>query len=155
VVYDLRPLALDGMGLVGAVREYAALLSRDNGGAALTVSVESPQALGELPAAVEVAAYRIAAEALTNVVRHSTATTALVCLTVEETGLRIEVCDNGVNAEAWRPGVGLTSMRERTVELGGAWKLCHDGTGGRVTIVLPLAHVDHSAPITTMPGQRR
>jgi hypothetical protein len=62
LVYDLRPPALDGMGLVGAVREYAAVLGRRRDGTPVSVSVEASADLAELPAAVEVAAYRIATE---------------------------------------------------------------------------------------------
>jgi two-component system NarL family sensor kinase len=133
---DLRPPVLDGMGLVGALREYAAVLAGDG---ALRVSVEAPNALEDLPAAVEVAAYRIVTEALTNVIRHSTATRAVVTLTVDETALRLEVKDDGVNAEdSWQPGTGLTSIRERTAELGGASEIRYDRTGGAVRASLPL-----------------
>ena len=71
LAYDLRPPVLDGMGLVGALREYAAVLA---GNGALRVSVEAPNTLEDLPAAVEVAAYRILTEALTNVVGPTTRT---------------------------------------------------------------------------------
>lgn len=140
LVYDLRPPALDGLGLLGALREYAAMTSRRGDGAALTVTVDGPAALAELPAAVEVAAYRIATEALTNVIRHSTATTAAVRLTVETDVLRLGVLDNGVNAgPEWRAGVGLNSMSERAAELGGLFEIRYDQTGCSVDVVLPLA----------------
>ena len=113
VVYDLRPPALDGLGLVGALQEYAVVLSRRGDGGPLAVTVDAPAAVGELPAAVEVAAYRIATEALTNVARHSTATTAAVRLSLDGRALRVEVHDNGVNsAGGWAPGVGLTAAGE-------------------------------------------
>jgi signal transduction histidine kinase len=139
LVYELRPPALDGLGLVGALREYAAMAAHRGDGAALTVTVDAPAALAELPAAVEVAAYRIATEALTNVIRHSTATTAAVRLTVETDALRLGVLDNGVNAgPEWKPGVGLTSMSERATELGGRCDIRYDRTGCVVEVVLPL-----------------
>lgn len=145
LAYDLRPPVLDGMGLIGALREYAAVLSGDG---ALVVSVEAPNALEDVPAAVEVAAYRIVTEAVTNVIRHSTATRAVVTLTVEETALRLEVQDNGVNAEdSWQPGIGLTSIRERAAELGGASEIRCDRTGGEVRVSLPL-----SSPARPSPG---
>jgi two-component system NarL family sensor kinase len=140
LVYALRPPALDGLGLVGALREYAAMVSHRADGAALSVTVDAPSALDELPAAVEVATYRIATEALTNVVRHSSATSAAVRITVERDALRLGVCDNGVNAGSeWKPGVGLTSIRERAAELGGQCEIRYDGTGCTVDVVLPLA----------------
>ena len=150
LAYDLRPPVLDGMGLIGALREHAAMLAGDE---ALTVSVQAPTAIVDLPAAVEVAAYRIATEALTNVIRHSTATRAVVTLTVEETALRLEVRDNGVNAEdSWQPGVGLTSIRERTAELGGASEIRYDRTGGQVRVSLPLPSPATAPPKTGSPA---
>ncbi|MDX6261801.1 MAG: hypothetical protein QOH84_3489 [Kribbellaceae bacterium] len=140
LVYELRPPALDGLGLLGALREYAAMASRRGDGGALTVTVDAPATLAELPAAVEVAAYRIATEALTNVIRHSTATAAAVRLTVETDVLRLGVLDNGVNAgPEWKAGVGLTSMSERATELGGRCDIRYDRTGCVVDVVLPLA----------------
>ena len=59
LVYDLRPPALDSLGLLGALRENAMVLSRRADGAALEVVVDAPAALADLPAAVEVAAFRI------------------------------------------------------------------------------------------------
>ncbi|MEI8412358.1 MULTISPECIES: sensor histidine kinase [unclassified Kribbella] len=139
LVYGLRPPALDGLGLLGALREYAMMVSRRSDGAALAVTVEAPPALAELSAAVEVATYRIATEALTNVVRHSTATIAAVRLSVDADALHLEIRDNGVNSGApWQPGVGLTSISERTAELGGQFEIQYDGTGCSVSVVLPL-----------------
>jgi signal transduction histidine kinase len=144
LVYELRPPALDGMGLAGALREYASLLSRRGDGTALKVTLDAPEALPELPAAVEVAAYRIATEALTNVVRHSTATEADVSIGISGGALRLSVRDNGSNdgpndgSNGWRPGVGLTSIRERAAELGGDCEIGHDHIGARVMVSLPL-----------------
>ena len=148
LVYELRPPALDGMGLVGALREYASLLSRRGDGAALTVTLDAPSAVPELPAAVEVAAYRIATEALTNVVRHSSATEAGVRLGLSGATLTLSVRDNGANEGngEWRPGIGLTSIRERTAELGGECEIVHDRTGARVSVSLPLTSAFVPAP---------
>ncbi len=115
VVYDLRPPALDELGLVGALREQAARLSA--GGDGLSVSVEASD-LPPLPAAVEVAAYRIATEALTNVFRHAGAHRCLVELTLAD-ALIVEVTDDGRGMGSRSAGVGLTSMRERASELRG------------------------------------
>jgi signal transduction histidine kinase len=138
LVYELRPPALDSLGLVEALREYAVVLSRRADATPLRVVVEA-EPLGELPAAVEVAAYRIATEALTNVTRHSSAGSAVVRLTVVDGQLRVAVHDDGVNVAAgWQPGVGLTSIRERAAELGGSCSIQLDRTGGRVDVTLPL-----------------
>jgi two-component system NarL family sensor kinase len=138
LVYDLRPPALDSLGLVEALREQAAVMGKRENAGPLRVSVEAPTPLPELPAAVEVAAYRIVTEALTNVVRHSSASAAVVMLTVTAGVLQISVHDDGINLGAgWQAGVGLTSIRERAAELGGRCRIEHDRTGGRVDVELP------------------
>jgi nitrate/nitrite-specific signal transduction histidine kinase len=73
------------------------MLSRGGDGAALTITLDAPKALPDLPAAVELAVYRIATEALTNVVRHSSATAAEVHLGIDGDTLRLAVHDNGTN----------------------------------------------------------
>lgn len=141
LVYDLRPPALDEFGLVGALCEQAASFVRGGAGHpdGLRVSVEAPGELPPLPAAVEVAAYRIGAEAVTNVARHANASHCLLRLSLNG-ALEVEVTDNGVGATAsWRPGVGLMSMRERAAELGGTCTVGPDPRGGtRVHARLPL-----------------
>src|SRR5215831_2998873 len=89
LVYELRPPALDDLGLTGALAQHAASCSTPGG---LQVSIDTGPAL---PAAVEVAAYRIATEAVTNVARHAGARTATVTLTASENRLQVEVTDDG------------------------------------------------------------
>jgi two-component system NarL family sensor kinase len=142
LVYDLRPPALDSLGLVEALREQATLLGRREDAAPLQVNIEAPRELPELPAAVEVAAYRIVTEALTNVIRHSSASAANVRLSTSAGTLHVAIHDDGINLESsWQPGVGLTSIRERAAELGGRCRIQHDRTGGRVDVELPLPQV--------------
>jgi signal transduction histidine kinase len=139
LVYELRPPALDSLGLLGALQEYAMVLSRRADGAPLSVTVESATPLENLPAAAEVAAYRIVTEALTNVTRHSTADAAVVRLAVRDGELHAAVHDDGVNAGTGvQPGVGLTSIRERAAELGGRCTIRLDRTGGRIDVWLPV-----------------
>ena len=139
LVYDLRPPALDSLGLVGALHEYAVVVSRRVDSTPLTVTLDAPEHVGDLPAAVEVAAYRIVTEALTNVTRHSNARAAVVRLAVEGGELHVAVHDDGVNVTGgWQPGVGLTSIRERAAELGGRCTIQLDRTGGRVDVHLPV-----------------
>jgi signal transduction histidine kinase len=108
------------------------------------MSLEAGDALGELPAAVEVAAYRIVAEALTNVVRHSGARTCTVRLDRDDAGgvpaLYVEIVDDGIGLATTRhDGVGLVSMRERARELGGDCTVLTDRDGGcRVRARLPM-----------------
>ncbi|MFL6073332.1 MAG: histidine kinase [Mycobacteriales bacterium] len=134
LVYGLRPPALDELGLASALRRHGEALP-------LTVTVDAPDPLPVLPAAVEVAAYRIATEALTNVARHTRAGTARVELTVDpaDWAVRLAIIDDGAPDGPWVPGVGLTSIRERVAELGGECQLGPTPRGGRVLAVLPLA----------------
>jgi len=123
LVRELRPPALDELGLVEAIRQRAGEFAAPNGpdGAGrLSISVEAPRPLPALNAAVEVAAYRIAVEAMTNVVRHARASHCVVRLTATRE-LEVEVLDDGIGVDPSLPaGVGLSSMRERTAELGGS-----------------------------------
>lgn len=141
LVYNLRPPALDELGLTGAIREYVARLRSETQAqpAALKVTVDLPEALPPLPAAVEVAAYRIVQEAMTNVIRHAHAQACHVHLWVDD-ALEIEVSDNGIGIdEVHQSGVGLNSMRERAEELGGAFRISKvQPWGTRVTASLPL-----------------
>jgi signal transduction histidine kinase len=137
-VHALRPPALDELGLVGALREGA----MQYGTAGLRVSVEDPEELSHLPAAVEVACYRVAQEALANVVRHSRASNCSIRIRLdEETGaLSVEVEDDGRGIrENDRAGVGMSSMRERTEELGGTCTVKPlTGGGTLVSALLPF-----------------
>ena len=141
IVYDLRPPALDQFGLVGALRAYAETCSSG----ALAVGVEAPESLPPLPAAVEVAAYHIGREGLTNVVRHAQAQRCTLKLWVDggENGrlhLILQDDGRGLPPDA-TAGVGLTAMRERAAELGGRCKIVGDAAGTTVTAVLPL-HIE-------------
>lgn len=137
VVDNLRPSALDELGLVGALRQRADQLSRRAGGFRLQIRFDIPEQLPRLPAAIEVAAYRIATEALTNVARHSRASVVVLQLRCGE-GLHVEVIDDGPSNGAWLPGVGLDAMRERAAELGGQFEAGPTASGGRVHASFPV-----------------
>ena len=136
VAYDLRPPALDELGIVPAIRERARQFS--TGG--LQIVVDAPDQMPALPAAVEVAAYRIVMEAVMNVSRHAHARLCSVHLSVNDQ-VSIEVVDDGVGLpEDHRAGVGIASMRERAAELGGSWTIKSAAGGGtRVLAFLPAA----------------
>ena len=139
LVYELRPPALDELGLAGTIREWIDRLGAD-GDARLTVSLEAPAVLPALPAAVEVAALRIVQEAVANAVRHAHAHTCVVRLVAGE-ALTVEVEDDGRGLPGRvRPGVGLGSMRERAAEVGGACTVTGSRAGGTlVRATLPAA----------------
>jgi signal transduction histidine kinase len=146
LVYALRPPTLDELGLVGAIRQYAAQYDLPGTphefDGCLRVAVEAPEQLPALPAAVEVAAYRIVQEALTNVARHAQARSCRICLSLPGGhDLQVEVSDDGVGLpKEPRAGVGLLSMRERAEEVGGTCVVePAPGRGTRVLVKLPLA----------------
>jgi signal transduction histidine kinase len=138
VVEDLRPPVLDDLGLVDALRQRAEQLSRREDGAAVRVRLDAPIEVPALPAAVEVAAYRIATEALTNIARHSRASSAVVTLRYAD-DLEVAVHDDGPDSGPWAPGTGLQSMRERVAELGGVFHAGPSPSGGEVRACFPLA----------------
>jgi signal transduction histidine kinase len=132
LVYALRPPALDQLGLEGALRELANRLP-------MAVAVDVDGTLPDLPAAVEVAAYRIASEAMTNAARHADASRVSVRLSVNG-DLAVEISDDGRGiADPVPAGVGVSSMHERANELGGAVTIHRPPSGGtRVVARLPL-----------------
>ncbi len=134
LVYDLRPPALDDLGLIGALRTF---LTRSRS-SQVDLHLDLPDDLPPLSAAAEVAIYRIVQEAVVNVLRHAGATTCTVRLRAEEGGVVVEVDDDGVGLRGdVSEGVGLRSMRERAAELGGTCSVtgaAGRGTGVRVRL---------------------
>ncbi len=135
IVRDLRPTALDQLGLLGAVAEFSRRF-----GDAVEIHLLLPAEPVELPAAVEVATYRIVTEALTNVVRHAHAARCWLTITTGPS-VTIDVVDDGIGIAAGeRHGVGITAMHERAVELGGSMRLLPNRPcGTRVQVLLPAA----------------
>lgn len=137
VVSDLRPPVLDDLGLLDAIRSQTEQYTVSQ----VKFTLQLPDSLPALPAAVEVACYRIAQEALTNVIKHAAAPHCTLTLTIT-TDLCLTIEDDGQGLAAdRRSGVGLTSMRERTEELGG--RLALDsvlGRGVKIKASLPLSN---------------
>ncbi len=126
LVYALRPPALDELGLLGALEQ----LVRQHRTAGLQIELIASAVAPCLAAAVEVAIYRIAAEALTNVVRHAHATHCSIALTLDD-AVSLTVEDNGVGmGEQIVPGIGLRSMRERASEVSGEMTIASRTNGG-------------------------
>jgi signal transduction histidine kinase len=118
IVSGLRPPALDELGLVEAVRLQAAEVAPSAG---LIVDVVAEGDLGPLPAAVEVAAYRIALEAVLNAVRHSGGRRCRVDMRRDD-GLRLAIRDDGRGISAsGAVGVGMQSMHARPRSAAGSW----------------------------------
>ncbi len=138
LVRGLRPPALDELGLASAIKRTADEFSGADKQPEITVSADG---LPTLPAAVEVAAYRIVQESLTNAVRHAHAAHLDVHVGVDGGALRIEVEDDGTGYDTEsRRGVGTEAMRERVEELGGdCWIASAPDKGTRVLVTLPLS----------------
>ncbi len=152
LIYGLRPLALDDLGLIPSIRQQAqsqgmidisiSTKTEERRGNKTRFSMGAPEELPPLPAAVEVACYRIVQEAITNVARHAHARTCHVCILVDRGAsvLEMEITDDGVGMPKDRvAGVGHSSMRERAEELGGTLAVEPAPEGGtRVLARLPL-----------------
>jgi signal transduction histidine kinase len=147
LVYELRPPALDELGLAGAIRDFSAGMKLNpNSSTELEIEILEPiEGLPPLPAAIEVAAYRIVTEALTNVSRHSKAHRCKVSFNIESiNGSRVfllEISDDGEGLPLKRkPSVGMRSMRERAEEIGGNIQIeSGQNRGTRVSARLPFA----------------
>ena len=146
LVYALRPPVLDEFGLVTAIREHVAPYTGPNG---IQITFDITEPLPSLPAAVEVAAYRIALEAFTNIVNHAHASACYLRLCIENNSLLLAISDNGKGLDAnHHAGVGLTSMRERAAELGGEFVIENNPLGGTtVRANLPITNTLESASI--------
>jgi two-component system NarL family sensor kinase len=133
---DLRPRALDELGLIGAIQQHVDVL-QESGGPRMNMHTE-PVQMPPLSAAVEVAALRITAEALTNVVRHAGATSVEIRLEQRGQDLILRIADDGTGMGEAAEGTGLKSMHNRATELGGRCQIHSSRTGTTVEAVLPL-----------------
>jgi signal transduction histidine kinase len=135
LVYQLRPLALQREGLVGALQQRLDAVEGRVGMEARLMA----QKLVELPAPAEEGLYRIALEALNNILKHAAATSVTVYIRAEEERVELEVVDDGQgfdpDAVSDRGGMGLASMRERAEKLGGSLTvLSAPGEGTRIKV---------------------
>jgi signal transduction histidine kinase len=143
LIYGLRPATLDQLGLAASLRGLAVQESSPG----ISVTIDAARSLPPLPAAVEVAAYWIAQEALTNVRRHAHAQTCTVRVAVEPTMLRLEIADDGGGLSRESSGIGLHTMKERATEIGGTCEIGSRAGGGTlVTAFLPRLAPDAVAP---------
>jgi two-component system sensor histidine kinase UhpB len=152
LIADLRPSHLDDLGLPAALRWYAKELQQRTG---LEVRVETEGEPRATTPPVRIALFRVAQEALTNVVKHSGATQAQICLNFGEAGVRLQVSDNGHGFDARqgqpttaaaRPAWGLLGMQERAELLGGQFAIeSQPGKGTRVSVTLPYESLEAQA----------
>ncbi len=138
LVYALRPPVLDEFGLISAIRDHAIPAQQSSD---VRIAFTAPEYLPPLSAAIEVAAFRIIEEALTNVVRHARAQQCQISMELAESGdLLITITDDGKGLpDHYQAGVGIRSMRERAEELEGTFAIHTPPTGGtQVRVCLPL-----------------
>ena len=137
LVYNLRPPALDELGLIGALRDQ--ICEYENTG--IEFRFTAPDSLPQLPAAVEVAVYRITLEAVNNVVQHAKAKQSFISLALAET-LDLTIWDDGSGVPLrHHAGVGLQSMRERAAELGGICMIESGDHGTTIQVKLPFLKI--------------
>ena len=143
---ELRPPGLDALGLVDSLRQQLATIGGSSGPAVEIIAAD----IGPIPPAIEVAAYRIVIEAVTNAVRHSGATRCSVEIVRERRALAVRIHDNGSGISGGPIGVGTRSMYERAAEVGGELLIEPAPEGGTVVSAsLPLT--TQAAASVTMP----
>ena len=148
VMIDLRPLALDEIGLLPALRSYAERFERRTG---IRAGVRRIGRDRPLPTVLAAALYRVAQESLTNVWKHAAATETEVILELAEDSCLLEIHDNGrgFHCEDLALGAadsfGLQSLKDRTALMGGEFQIAsRPGAGTRVRVSVPLAPVPES-----------
>lgn len=136
---DLRPAALDDLGLVPAIRAYLEEWAQHSG-IELQFIVQSP--VGRLPSDLEIILYRVVQEGVTNIARHSHARTARIMLDHIGRSVLLTIADDGdgIDLAAHRgDGLGLAGMRERVEMAGGHWQIISaPAAGTRILIDLPV-----------------
>ena len=139
LIHDLRPVALDELGLVPALRQHLSRCEQEHG---LVIDLEADEGQ-RLVGPIETAMFRIVQEAVNNVIRHAQARHVAVTLKQTRDGVSLQVADDGRGFDAQLPRsgghVGLWSMRERVEQLGGQFDVrSAPGRGTVVTAVIPL-----------------
>jgi two-component system sensor histidine kinase UhpB len=135
ISYELRPAALDDLGLPSALHSLCSGIERRAG---IAVELDVAEKLPRLDGQVELAVYRVAQEALTNAARHARCATVRVSLTPSGGGVRLRVADDGVGMDGSFPGGGLRGMRERAVAIGATFETrSAAGRGVEVSMRVP------------------
>lgn len=139
LIFDLRPMSLDELGLVPAIRSWLAGWQERTG---IQARLEVRGGERRLPPAAEIALFRVLQEALHNVGKHAGADTVWVSLNFREDLVRLAVYDRGRGFDPERvkaDSFGLAGMKERIQFLGGKWRIrSRPGRGTQVTAEIPL-----------------
>jgi len=139
VLTDMRPPGLDELGLLAALREHAEQVAQRSG---LALQVHGAEPRPRLPAATEIALFRVAQEALTNIVKHARASAVSIALRAEPGLVTLTVADDGAGFDGEAPaiaaGMGMASMRERAEAVGARPRIeSARGRGTRVIVEAP------------------
>jgi two-component system, NarL family, sensor histidine kinase UhpB len=137
ISYELRPAALDDLGLASALASLCSGIERRAG---ITVELTVGDDVPALDGQVELAVYRVAQEALTNAARHARCTAVEVSLVPAGADVHLRVADNGIGMDGSFPGGGLRGMRERAVSIGATLDTRPRADGGvEVSLRVPVA----------------
>lgn len=147
VLTDMRPPGLDELGLLAALREHAEQVAQRSG---FALEVHGAEPRPRLPAATEISLFRVAQEALTNVVKHAGASAVTVSLRPEAGMVTLTIADNGAgfdgDAPAMAAGMGMASMRERA-EAVGAHPRIESAPGRGTRVIVEVPHVAAPQPV--------
>jgi len=145
IIYNLRPMSLDDLGLVPTLQRYVLTFQEETG---ISVSFITKGSQPELKPVISLTVFRIVQEALNNVAKHAKANTVVMQLEFLDENLRLFVYDDGVGFDTARlnernedvsSGFGLVSMRERIELLGGDMRISSEpGKGTRLNIIIPF-----------------
>jgi signal transduction histidine kinase len=144
VVEQLRPTLLDNMGLLTALRWQ---LQESCGRAGLRCIEHLPETEPQLSSEAAIAIFRVVQEAMTNVIKHASATEVELRVVFDAQHLTVSLCDNGLGMPPGRlhpPGShGLLGMRHRIQALGGSWEISPgpNGRGTQVRVQIPLSRI--------------
>jgi signal transduction histidine kinase len=146
LISDLRPSHLDDLGLPSTLRWYAGEVETR---VPLNITVTTEGEVRALPAPVKIGMFRIAQEALTNVVKHADANNVDVILTYKEDGVQLEIIDDGcgfniqvLSMDLSRPSWGLAGMEERAALFKGKFKLeSAEGEGTKIKVMVPYQDI--------------
>jgi signal transduction histidine kinase len=138
LIHDLRPVVLDELGLVPALREYAGRYQAEHG---VEVVLLLPMSEERLLTATETALFRLAQEALANVAKHAQAQRVEIEVKYSEDWVTLRVTDDGLGfdplASYSAEHLGLWSMRERAEQMGGRFEIHSEpGTGTEVSAII-------------------
>ena len=147
IIFDLRPMSLDDLGLVPTLEQYTAKFTRDN---EIEVVLNSYNRGLEIDPVIEVAVFRIIQEALNNIKKHSQANRCIINLAIEENFLIAQIIDNGIGfniqdikdskyPSEYDSGFGIANMKQRAELLKGILTIqSKQGRGTAIALKVPL-----------------